>query len=160
MTPPAFYRVAFCRVAFYRVVLHRVGSYRVLACLLLAGCALVDQKTFAPAPEAKAESPPPPAAPIRVDARVPLVTVEFSGPPPHDEERLRYAVRAAEMRDRDVQYDVVAILPNAAAADTGQHDAAAVMRSIMLAGVPATRIHLGLRADPTQPGREVRIYVR
>ena len=30
--------------------------HRMLACLLLAGCALVDQKTFAPAPEAKAAS--------------------------------------------------------------------------------------------------------
>jgi hypothetical protein len=146
MTPPVFYRGA----------LHRV-----LACFLLAGCALVDQKTFAPAPEAKAESPPPPpAAPLKVDARVPLVTVDFSGPPPQYEEMLRYAVRAAEMRDRDVQYDVVAMLPNAAAADSGQRDAAVVMRSIMLAGVPPSRIHLGLRADPTVPGREVRIYVR
>jgi hypothetical protein len=59
-----------------------------------------------------------------------------------------------------VQYDVVAILPDAAAAAEGQRDASAVMRSIMLAGVPADRIHLGLRADPTLSGREVRVYVR
>ena len=42
----------------------------------------------------------------------------------------------------------------------GQRDAATVMRSIMLAGVPAARIHLGLRADPALAGREVRVYVR
>ncbi|MGA3401231.1 MAG: hypothetical protein ABSC95_18610 [Acetobacteraceae bacterium] len=134
--------------------------HRLLACLLLAGCALVDQRTFAPAPEAKAEASAPPAAPVRLDQRLPLVTVDFSGPPPQYEELLRYAVRAAEMRDRDVQYDVVAMLPNAADAAQGQRDAAAVMRSIMLTGVPAARVHLGLRADPTLSGREVRVYVR
>ncbi len=132
-----------------------------LACLLLAGCALVDQKTFAPAPEAKADSTvAQPAAPVKLDPRLPLVTVDFSGPPPQYEEVLRIAVRAAEMRDRDVQFDVVAMLPNAADAAQGQRDAAAVMRSIMLTGVPAARVHLGLRADPTLSGREVRVYVR
>lgn len=132
-----------------------------LACLLLAGCALVDQNTFAPAPEAKADSTvaQPPLA-VKVNSRVPLVTVDFSGPPPQYEELLRYAVRAAELRDRDVQYNVVAMLPNATAAGQGQRDATAVMRSIMLAGVPAARIHLGLRADPMLSGREVRVYVR
>lgn len=135
--------------------------HRVLACLLLAGCALVDQKTFAPAPEAKAaptaQSAP---APVRLDARAPLVTIDFSGPAPQYRELLGYAVRAAEMRDRDVQYDVVAMLPKVADVAQGQRDAAEVMRSIMLAGVPAARIHLGLRADPTLTGREVRVYVR
>jgi hypothetical protein len=131
-----------------------------LGCLLLAGCALVDQKTFAPAPEAKAEAPAQPPQPLKLDARVPLVTVDFSGPPPQYEELLRYAVRAAEMRDHDVQYDVVAMLPSATDAGQGQRDATAVMRSIMLTGVPAARIHLGLRADPTLSGREVRVYVR
>jgi hypothetical protein len=135
--------------------------HRVLACLLLAGCALVDQKTFAPAPEAKADSTvAQPPAPVKLDQRAALITVDFSGPPPQYEELLRYAVRAAEMRDHDVQYDVVAMLPDAAAAGQGQLDASAVMKSIMLAGVPAARIHLGLRADPTLPGREVRVYVR
>jgi len=135
--------------------------HRVFACLLLAGCALVDQKTFAPAPEAKADSTvaQPPVA-VKVDSRVPLVTVDFSGPPPQYEELLRYAVRAAETRDRDVQYDVVAMMPNAKDAEQGQSEAAMVMRSIMLAGVPAARIHLGLRDDPTLSGREVRVYVR
>ncbi len=120
----------------------------------------MDQKTFAPAPEAKAEAPAQPAAPVKVDTRVPLVTVDFSGAPPQYEELLRYAVRAAEMRDRDVQYDVVAMLPSASDAGEGQREAAMLMRSIMVAGVPAARIHLGLRADPTLSGREVRVYVR
>ena len=121
----------------------------------------MDQRTFAPAPEAKADSAmAQPAAAVKVDARVPLVTVDFSGPPPQYEELLRYAVRAAEMRDRDVHYDVVAMLPTASDAGPGQRDAAMLMSSIMLTGVPAARIHLGLRADPTLSGREVRVYVR
>ena len=134
--------------------------HRVLACLLVAGCTLVDQKTFAPAPEAKAQAAATPAPPPKVDARLPLVTIDFSGPPPQYEELLRYAVRAAELRNRDVQYDIVAMLPKPADAAQGQQDAATVMRSIMLAGVPADRIHLGLQDDSTLSGREVRVYVR
>lgn len=133
---------------------------RVLACLLLAGCALVDQNTFAPAPEAKAQPPAQPVKPVKVDTRIPLVSIDFNGPPPDYAEMLNYAVRAAYLHDRDVQYDVVAVLPNAAAAAQGQQDAAQVMRSIMLTGVPAAHIHLGLRADPGLPGPEVRVYVR
>ena len=73
---------------------------------------------------------------------------------------LNYAVRAADLRDRNVQYDVIAVLPNAATAAQGQHDATDVMRSIMLTGVSPARIHLGLRADPALAGPEVRVYVR
>ena len=136
--------------------------HRVLACLLLAGCALVDQKTFAPAPEAKAQpaaAPAPPAA-VRFDARTPLVTIDFGGPPPSYEELLRYAVRAAAKRDGAVQYDVIAMLPKPTDAPQGQGEAVAVMRSIMQAGVPVARIHLALQADPTLPSRQVRVYVR
>jgi hypothetical protein len=133
---------------------------RVLGCLLLAGCALVDQNTFAPAPAAKAQPAAQPATPARVDTRVPLVTIDFSGPPPDYAEMLNYAVRAAYLRDRDVQYDVFAVLPDAADARQGQQNAAQVMRSIMLTGVPASHVHLGLRTDPGLPGPEVRVYLR
>ena len=135
--------------------------HRVLGCLLLAGCALVDQRTFAPAPEAKAASVGAPAsAQVKVDTRTPLVSIDFSGPAPQYQELLGYAVRAAETRDREVQYDVVAVLPKASDAAQGQQEAAEVMQAIMRVGVPASNIHLALRADPTQSGREVRVYVR
>lgn len=133
---------------------------RVLACLLLAGCALVDQNTFAPAPEAKAQPAARPSAPVTVEQRTPLVSIDFSGPPPDYATMLNYAVRAATTRDRDVQFDVVAVVPRASDLMQGQRDAGEVMRSIMLAGVPPARIHLGLRADPALSGREVQIYVR
>ena len=134
---------------------------RVLGCLLLAGCALVDQNTFAPAPEARAQ-PAAAAAPtaVRVDARTPLVTIEFGGTAPDYTGLLRYAVHEAQNKDRDVQFDVVAVLPDAAQAARGQDDAVGVMRTMMQDGVPASRIHLGLQADPTLPSREVRVYVR
>ena len=34
------------------------------------------------------------------------------------------------------------------------------MRAIMRDRVPATRIHLGLRTDPTLAASQVRVYVR
>ena len=133
---------------------------RVLTCLLLAGCALVDQKTFAPAPEAKAQPVAPPPAAVRVDPRTPLVTINFGGPPPDYTELLRYAVHEAQRRDGAVEFDVIAVLPNLTQASAGQQDAVSVMRSIAQLGVSASHVHLGLRADPTLKSREVRVYVR
>lgn len=133
---------------------------RVLTCLLLAGCALIDQKTFAPAPEARAQ--PAKAAPVavRVDTRTPLVSIVFGGPPPDYAGLLRYAVHEAERRDRDVEFDVIAVLPDLTQASAGQRDAVGVMRSMNQFGVPASHLHLALRADPTLKSREVRVYVR
>ena len=73
---------------------------------------------------------------------------------------LRYAVRAAETRVPGVQYDVIAMLPAGADAAAGQQRAAEVMRDIMAQGVPASRIHLGLRTAPAGGAQEVRVYVR
>ena len=122
---------------------------------------MVDQRTFAPAPEAKAAPATAPApAPVKLDTRTPLASIDFSGPPPEYQELLGYAVRAAETRDRDVQYDVVAMVPKPGDLAQGQQEASDVMRAIMRDGVPAARIHLGLRADPALSRREVRVYVR
>ena len=78
----------------------------VLALLSFTGCTLIDQRTFAPSPEAKAEPAPPPA-PVALDKRTPLVTIDYTVPSPNYAELLHYAVQAAEARDADVQYDVV-----------------------------------------------------
>jgi len=131
----------------------------VMALLSFTGCTLIDQRTFAPSPEAKAQpTPPPPAAAI--DARTPLVTIDYTVPSPDYAELLHYAVRAAENRDAGVQYDVVSVLKDTSEAATGQERATGVMRSIMRDRVPATRIHLALRADPTLAASQVRVYVR
>ncbi|HEX2943047.1 MAG TPA: hypothetical protein VHO91_18490 [Rhodopila sp.] len=131
----------------------------VLALLSFTGCALIDQRTFAPAPEAKAQTPPPPP-PAAIDPRTPLVTIDYSIPSPDYGELLHDAVRAAQSRDAEVQYDVVAVVQDMSSAAEGQQRAMGVMRAIMRDRVPATRIHLGLRADPTLTADRVLVYVR
>jgi|GEM_PF-1060179 len=129
--------------------------------LLLSGCALVDQDTFAPAPE-----PPPPAVvmpgppPVPIDPRRPLLVIDYATPEPNFDEPLRFAIRSAESRDRRVQYDVIAVAPTMNQATAAQQQAVQVMRAIMGSRVPASRIHLGLRAEPWQTAIQVRVYVR
>jgi hypothetical protein len=130
-----------------------------LALLGFAGCALIDQKTFAPAPEAKAQTPPAPR-PAAIDPRTPLVTIDYTIPSPEYGDLLHAAVRAAEMRDADVQFDVVAVMKDMSNVTQGQERATGVMRAIMRDRVPATRIHLGLRTDPTLAADRVLVYVR
>jgi hypothetical protein len=131
----------------------------VLALLTFTGCTLIDQKTFAPSPEAKAQ-PVAARAPVALDARRPLVTIDYTIPFPDYAELLQYGVRAAEARDPNVQYDVIAVLKDTSEAAVGQERAAGVMRAIMRDRVPASRIHLGLRTDPTLAASQVRVYVR
>jgi hypothetical protein len=131
----------------------------VLALLSFTGCTLVDQRTFAPSPEAKAQ-PAPPQPPVVLDARTPLVTIDYTIPSPEYGELLHAAVRAAESRDADVQYDVVSVLKDTSDAAAGQARATGVMRAIMRDQVPSTRIHLGMRTDPALAANQVRVYVR
>src|ERR1700712_5258797 len=99
----------------------------VLALLSFTGCTLLDQRTFAPSPEAKAEPAPPPA-PVTLDKRTPLVTIDYTIPSPNYAELLHYAVQAAEARNSDVQYDVVSVLKDTAEVAAGQEHAIGVMR--------------------------------
>lgn len=135
------------------------------ASLSMTGCKLIDQTTFAPAPEAAAV-PAQPTLP-HIDPRTPLVTIGFAHPDPQYQAMLGYAVHAAEARNGAVQYDVFAVVPatgapaaQAKAAGDAQQDAIGVMKAIMTLGVPATRIHLGVRSDPAIDSNEVRVYVR
>ncbi len=131
-----------------------------LATLCFTGCKLIDQRTFAPSPEAKAQ-PAPPLPAVAIDARTPLVVIDYSVPAPDYAELLHYAVRAAETRGGSgVQYDVVSVLPDMADATAGQERATGVMRAMMRDRVPADRIHLGLRTDPALTATQVRVYVR
>lgn len=130
-----------------------------LPLLSFAGCALIDQTTFAPAPEAKAQppAPPPPAA---IDARTPLVIIDYTIESPEYQDLLHSAVRAAESRNSEVQYDVVAVMPDLSQVAEGQARATGVMRAIMRDRVPAARIHLGIRTDPALTADRVLVYVR
>jgi hypothetical protein len=131
----------------------------VLALLSFTGCTLIDQRTFAPSPEAKAQ-PAPPQAPVVLDTRTPLVTIDYTGPSPNYAELLHAAVRAAEARDADVQYDVVSVLKDLDELAEGRERAIGVMRAIMRDRVPSSRIHLGVRTDPALAASQVRVYVR
>lgn len=124
--------------------------------LSLAGCKLIDQTTFAPSPEASAAMVEPPKA----DPRVALLTIDYDQPNPGYQDLLRYAIHAAETRAPGVQYDVIAMLPPKADPAAAQRRAVEVMRAIMAQGVPAGRIHLGLRAEQAGGATEVRVYVR
>lgn len=141
-------------------------SLGLTALCLLGGCKLIDQNTFAPAPEAKtapatvAMSPTFTPVPVLADSRRALVTIDYAGPEPSYQQMLRYAVHAAEARDGRVQYDVIAVVPSAEAAGAGQRDASGVMRAIMANGVPPGRIHLGLSVQPGLASSQVRVYVR
>src|SRR5271156_5676158 len=108
-----------------------IAGMVLMAGLSLTGCKLIDQTTFAPAPEATAV----PVTLPRIDRRAPLVTIGYDQPNPQYHEMLGYAVHAAEARSAAVQYDV-------------------------FAGVPAERIHLGVRSDPGIVANQVRVYVR
>ena len=123
----------------------------VLALLSFTGCTLIDQRTFAPSPEAKAQ-PAPAAAPVVVDGRTALVTIDYTVASPEYGELLHAAVRAAEARYPDVQYDVVSVLVDVSAVADGQQRAAGVMRAIMRDRVPASRIHLALAGRPDAGG--------
>ncbi len=129
----------------------------ILACLAVAGCTLIDQRTFAPSPE---EEPIPVArtTPARLDARTPLVTVDYTTPSPNYKDLLRLAVRTAESRSGAVQYDVVAVTPELQSSAPPQ--ALDIMRGIIAEGVPAARVHLGMRADSALSAAQVRVYVR
>ena len=132
-----------------------------LACLGTAGCTLIDQRTFAPSPEAGPEPMARAApAPIRIEPRAPLIVIDYNDPAPRYQDLLRVAVRAAEARYPNVQYDVVAVLPDVEDTSQGQARAVAVMRDIMAQQVPAARVHLALRAEPALATSQVRVYVR
>ena len=129
---------------------------------ILTACTLIDQTMFAPSPEPK---PPPAIVPPKVETRTPLIVIANSATPKDYAQSLREAVRAAERLKRNIDYDVVGIAPQAADPSTvaleeaGSH-AAEVMRAIMAQGVPAARIHLGVRSDPAIGAGEVRVFVR
>jgi hypothetical protein len=133
------------------------AMWLLLAGIALVGCKLVDQETFAPSPEEVAAAQ---AAPPRADARTALLTIGYATPNPNYQDVLRYAVRAAEARSPSVQYDVIAMLPAGSDMALAQGNAVEVMRGILAQGVPASRIHLGLRTEPASLTREVRVYVR
>jgi hypothetical protein len=138
-----------------------IRAFLLPICLTSAACTLIDQRTFAPSPEA---APAPvaqtPSHSVPIDSRPALIVIDYTVPQPRYQELLRVAVRAAEARYGNVQYDVVAVLADAKDAAQGRDRAVAVMRGIMAENVPAARAHLALRTEPGLSAGQIRVYVR
>ncbi len=140
----------------------RAAALALHGLLALGGCKLIDQRTFAPAPEA-----PTPAAPRSTETRTPLISVAAGTKLATYEPLLRSPVRAAEARDPAVRFDVISVVPASGtlaeqvkAADAVRASAAEVAQALIAAGVAESRISLGARPDPTVHGPEVRVYLR
>jgi hypothetical protein len=135
--------------------MHR--AFAAMLLVALAGCTLVDQRSFRPAGAA----PQAAAAPVGL----PLVSVRMDGA--DFRPALAEAVQAAQQRQPDAAFDVLALVPSAAApaeqdrrVATAAQDARAVAQAMGAAGVAGDRIRLGLRGDPGIPAREVRVFLR
>ncbi len=140
----------------------RAAAFVLSGLLAVAGCKLIDQRTFAPAPEAA-----PPVAPSSTETRTPLISVAPGTKLATYETLLRSAVRAAQARDPAVRFDVISVVPASGtlaeqvkAADAVRASAADVAQALIAAGVAESRISLGARPDPTARGPEVRVYLR
>ncbi len=130
---------------------------------LLAGCKLIDQRTFNP----NADRPPVIAGPPAPAAALPLVTIDFSTPDPAYAEVLRQAVEQALSRKRDAQFEVTTVVPatgspadQVAAASGLDAQARQVARAISGNGVDEDNVHLSARSDPAVKNRQIQIFVR
>jgi hypothetical protein len=134
-----------------------------LALPLLAGCTLIDQRTFTRTPPAPTAAE---AARATLPAR-PLVSIRFPVADPAWPAQVADAIAAAQSRRPDAQFDILAAIPltapeaaTQAALQQGEADARAVSEALSRQGVPPDRLHLGLQGDAGTPAREVRIYIR
>jgi hypothetical protein len=127
--------------------------------LLVAGCTLIDQRTF------RSAASPGPADTATPAPALPLLTVHVGTE--SDTDAIPGAVQLAMARNPGTVFEVVAPIPisvpratQEAAVRQAQGDAEQVATAIAAAGAARDHIQLGLRADPGVPGREVRIYAR
>lgn len=135
--------------------------------LVLAGCDLIDQRTF----ESKTVAPPPSALQALAAGNqrpsLPLVTIPLGDLDGSWSPILVAAERQAVARKPDVQFDVVTLRPTDPALEgdpaiaKSLDSAAQAVAGVLLADeVPAERVHLGVRGDAGRPPPEVLVFVR
>ncbi len=137
-----------------------------IAAAAVAGCTLIDQRTFNPHAGEKpklavaAPKPLPPGAP-------PLVEIGFATPNPPYQEELANAVRQALARRPDAIFTVEVLVPvqgsPEAQADQARQGAATARRiaqTIVEAGADQGQIELAVRADPARRVEKAEIRVR
>lgn len=131
--------------------------------LALAGCKIIDQRTFEPPAKA------PGAAALAQQAlpKRPLLVISFRFPDADWKPAVRQAVLDAEARKPNVAFDVATPIPTSAPLDVqdqyskaGLADGQAVARELQNDGVPPDRISVRFQGDPGAPDREVRVYVQ
>ncbi|HEY5299184.1 MAG TPA: hypothetical protein VIJ55_00780 [Acetobacteraceae bacterium] len=139
------------------------GAAALAILLVLSGCKLIDQRTFAPAPEAAS----PAVAARSTETRTPLMTIAPGTKLATYEGLLRTAVHDAQSRDPAVSFDVVSVVPASGtladqvkAAEADRASAMDVAQALLTAGVAEDRVALGARVDPGAHGPNVRVYVR
>jgi hypothetical protein len=140
-----------------------VTVLRLLLLLALAGCKLIDQRTFQ-------RTPPQPDAATVARAWIPgppLATIRLADPKLDWRTGLDAAVRAIETRKPAARFQVMTPIPTSATraiqeqyVKVGQADAQMIAHALVADGVPPERVTLGFVGDPGTPTREVRLYVQ
>ncbi len=136
-----------------------------MALLGLAGCGLIDQRTFDPQAGIKPVPPKPVLAPLPPGAP-PLVTIDFTrGAPPY-QEAVANALRMALARRSDAIFTVETLVPvtgspeaQADEARAGAATARQVAEIIVGAGADPGQIELTVRADPARHTERVLVRV-
>jgi hypothetical protein len=130
-----------------------------LAAGLLAGCTLVDQRTF----ETHRSTPAPASLSAPVAARPIAISDGAEGWPA----RLGTAARDAATRDPDRRFDLVAPVPLAGTEATRADFRARQDDNLRLAatalaaaGIDPSHIRMGYRGDPGAPAGQVELYAR
>lgn len=140
-----------------------------LGALALCSCRLIDQRTFAPAPEAKTATAAMAAteAGPALDSRRALMVIEPGTRLDNYGGVLHDAVAAAMRRDPQVRFDVVTIVPGGTSlsaqvtsASAAQSEGLAVANALLEAGAPSGQVVLGARPDPRATHPEIRVYIQ
>ncbi|NHO19465.1 hypothetical protein GOB90_10885 [Acetobacter oeni] len=133
----------------------------------LAGCALIDQRTFNPRASRppKVYIPPPPPGPPPVP---PLIEVVAGTPPARWEKPLEVVVRQALVRKPNILFQVRALVPPGPDAAADQQalirlvgaDGEAVAGAIIRAGAAPEQVEMTAMPDSAVAGPRIRVYVK
>ncbi len=136
-----------------------------LALSVLAGCHLIDQRSFDRTAGRKPVLPAVPTPPGPAPTP-PLLTVRFDTPDPQYRAALATAVDSARRRKPDVLFSVIVLVPPAgtpaqqvAAAEAARGSGRDVAAAIVADGADIGQVELSARAEPGLTVREVRVYV-
>jgi hypothetical protein len=142
---------ASCKLASMEIV--RIAL--IVALSLLAGCTLVDQRTF---------YPPAAPAPASLDAKRetdrPALIIRIGALEPDWHAAVADLVEQSIARQPDARFDIVAAIARNGAAQDQTRAARDVAQAIGALGVLPSRTTLGLRTVDEAAGLDIRIFVR